>query len=192
MESKETKENETTTLLSDSDRKDIISKLEQNEKIIQIFCESLSHFRSIDNDINNNNDNNDNNDNDNNASDEHNHNQPKEFNGTAILKLFCKQLSTLNKCNKIIDSDLYKRHPSLRIWLKIINISSRTFNLIHKQGDNTSFYDLYQKNDQQLEEFLKQKVKLNEQNEINCIVTAFATFRKCCKLKFFLNFSKFF
>ena len=48
---------------------------------------------------------------------------------TPILKLFAKQLLFLKPLNRITHSHLFKRHPSLRIWLKLLNISQSTFDV---------------------------------------------------------------
>ena len=48
---------------------------------------------------------------------------------SPILKLFAKQLLTLKLCNRQTHSHLYGRHPNLKIWLKLLNISSNTFDV---------------------------------------------------------------
>ncbi len=48
---------------------------------------------------------------------------------SPILKLFAKQLLTLKLCNRETHSHLYGRHPNLKIWLKLLNVSSNTFDV---------------------------------------------------------------
>ncbi len=49
---------------------------------------------------------------------------------TPILKLFAKQLLFLKPLNRVTHSHLFRRHPSLWIWLKLLNISSTTFDVL--------------------------------------------------------------
>lgn len=123
----------------------IEQKLEQNEKIIQIYSESLPHLNS------NNSTSNTNkslliNQSPNSTSmplfpvtfERQQHQQQQQSSPattpttpsstvTPILKLFAKQLLTLKHCNKTTHSHLYNRHPSLKIWLKLLCISQNTF-----------------------------------------------------------------
>jgi hypothetical protein len=135
----------------------IEQKLEQNEKIIQIYSESLPHLNS--NNISNNSNSNNNNNNNltqgksllinqspnstsmplfpiNTVSVERQSSPSPATTPTTpvssvspILKLFAKQLLTLKLCNRETHSHLYGRHPNLKIWLKLLNVSSNTFDV---------------------------------------------------------------
>lgn len=99
----------------------------------------------------------------------------------AILKLFAKQLLTLTKnCDKTAHAHLYKRHPNLQIWLKLLNTTPST---IDAMGE-LSFHDLFEKSDTELRDFLDKSATINASElEIQMISSSFQNLKTFCKLK---------
>ncbi len=99
-----------------------------------------------------------------------------------ILKLFAKQLLTLTKnCDRTLHAYLYGRHPSLRVWLQLHNLTQPSIDAITCRF---SFHDLYESNSEDdLRKFL---VNTSEQ-DIHTIYTSFNNLKTFYKNNFEIN-----
>jgi hypothetical protein len=148
----------------------IRQKLKENERIIQIYCHSLSSFNQ--------------------------HNSSNAAVAAAAvtggaaspdnhtLKLFAKQLAMLKRCDRVVHAALFSNHPDLHEWLKLLSISPQSVTAIVTAQPPLNFHDLFQaRSEADLAPLLERHcvMPVVAEHELAAIMASFANLRKYIK-----------